>query len=70
LASFAVALWILAFLIKSVANLSVLVPLNAALVPIVTIGAAMILFHEPSSVARVGLLLVACVLIGVAGWLR
>jgi multidrug transporter EmrE-like cation transporter len=63
---FAVGLWMLARIIHSGVDVSILIPVSAAFVPIATTIAAVVFFHEPGSVLRVALLLVACALIGVA----
>ena len=66
-ASFGVALWMLARIINSGVDLGLLIPISAAAVPLATMIAGIVLFHEPGSPIRVMLLLGACALIGVAG---
>jgi hypothetical protein len=44
-----------------------LIPISAAAVPLATMIAGILIFHEPGSPIRVLLLLGACGLIGIAG---
>lgn len=46
--------------------LSVLIPLSAAVVPLVIVAVGVLVYGEPASLMRVVLLLGACLLIGVA----
>lgn len=66
-ASFGVALWMLARIIHSGVDLGLLIPISAAAVPLATVIAGILIFREPSSAMRVLLLLAACGLVGVAG---
>ena len=66
-ASFGVALWMLARIINSGVDLGLLIPISAAAVPLATIIAGILIFREPASTMRVLLLLGACGLVGVAG---
>jgi multidrug transporter EmrE-like cation transporter len=66
-ASFGVALWMLARIINSGVDLGLLIPISAAAVPLATMIAGILIFHEPGSPIRVMLLLGACGLIGIAG---
>ena len=66
LATYAVSFFVLAETIRQGMALSFVMPVLAALVPIVTIIVAMVLFREEVSWLQFGILSVACVLIGVA----
>jgi multidrug transporter EmrE-like cation transporter len=66
-ASFGVALWMLARIVNSGVDLGLLIPISAAAVPLATIIAGILIFREPASPMRVLLLLGACGLVGVAG---
>ncbi len=66
-ASFGVALWMLARITSSGVNLGLLIPISAACVPLCTMAAGVVFFGEPGNPLRVALLAAACVMIGVAG---
>jgi multidrug transporter EmrE-like cation transporter len=66
-ASFGVALWMLARITASGVNLGLLIPISAACVPLFTMAAGVLFFGEPGNPLRVALLAGACVIIGVAG---
>ena len=66
-ASFGVALWMLARIINAGVDLGLLIPISAAFVPLATMVAGIVIFGEPGSPLRVLLLLSACVLVGIAG---
>lgn len=66
LATYLVSLFVLAETIRLGLPLSLAMPILAALVPLATIGVAVIVFREQASWLRLGLLSTACVLIGVA----
>lgn len=65
-ALFAVALWMLARITNSGVNLGLLIPISAACVPLGTMFAAIVLYHEPGNPLRVALLVGACAIVGVA----
>lgn len=50
--------------------LSILIPFTSALVPLAVSTVGVLVYGEPASLLRVVLLLVACLLIGVASSLR
>lgn len=66
-ASFGVGLWMLARISNSGVNLGLLIPISAACVPLFTMAAGVLFFHEPGNALRVALLAGACVIIGLAG---
>jgi hypothetical protein len=64
--TFAVAIGLLARIIASGVQLSILIPLSSASVPIATVLVGVIFYHEPASLLRIAVLLGACGLIAVA----
>jgi len=66
LGTYAVSLFVLAETIRRGMALSLVMPILAALVPIATIAVAVVLFREQASWLRLGLLGVACLLVGAA----
>ena len=66
LATYAVSLFLLAETLRQGMALSLLMPILAALVPLASILIAVILFREQASWMKLGLLSLACVLIGAA----
>ncbi|WP_068074132.1 hypothetical protein [Novosphingobium lentum] len=66
LAVYLVSFWSLAELIRGGAPLGTVIPLLAAVVPLVVIGVGVTIYHEPASWARIGILSVACLLVGYA----
>ncbi|NML93150.1 hypothetical protein [Novosphingobium olei] len=67
--TYAVSLWALATLIREGGPLSLLMPILAATVPLVVILIAVFVQGEPASWPRLGLLTLACAVIGVSGTL-
>jgi quaternary ammonium compound-resistance protein SugE len=65
-AIYALSLYCLALLLNQGAPLSLLMPLMAAIVPIVTILIAVLVLREGASMARLGLLLLSCAIVGLA----
>ncbi|WP_066553332.1 hypothetical protein [Croceicoccus bisphenolivorans] len=63
---YAMSLYSLAVLLKEGAPLSLMMPLLAAVVPLGSMLLALTLLGEPASLLRVGLLVLACVVIGIA----
>ena len=66
LAVYAVSFYILAETIRQGMALSLVMPILAASVPLVTIAVAIMFLGEQASMLRLGLLVSACLLIGVA----
>lgn len=66
IAAFVITSWALSRLVYSGMRLTILVPLAAAVIPLATIFVAMLFYGEPASARKVGLLVVACGLIGLA----
>ena len=69
-ALFGVGLGLLARLLQSGVDLGILIPLSSASVPIATMIVSILVFSEPASAPKIGLLVLACALIGVAGALN
>lgn len=67
LSVYMVSFWSLATLIREGGPLSLILPALAAIVPIVTIVVAVFIMGEAASWQRLGLLLLACGIIGYAG---
>ena len=65
--SFAVALWLMSILVARGGEISILVPFSSALTPLGTVVVGALVFGEPMTVVKAGLLLVACGLITAAG---
>jgi len=65
-AAFGATYWIIARMIKAGVNLGILIPINAAVVPIATVIMGVLLYGESASPARLVLLGIACILIGAA----
>lgn len=63
---FIVTAWSLARLVHSGMQLSILMPLAAAVIPLAAIVVGVVIYEESASVAKLGLLVSSCVLIGVA----
>ena len=66
LGGFVVTAWSLARLVHTGMQLSILMPLAAAIIPLATIAVGVVLYGESASVTKLGLLVTACALIGVA----
>lgn len=64
--SYAVGIWALAKLISDGGNISMLIPLMAVVIPLMSVGFGVLYFHEPASWPRIALLVSACALIGFA----
>lgn len=63
---FVVGIGILAKISDMGVNLSLLIPFVAALVPLGAVVVGVFMYGEPASFAKIGILITACVLIGVA----
>ena len=64
--SFITGIGLMARIITTGVPLSILIAISAAVVPLAVVVVAVTIYGEPASPLRVALLLVACVLIGVA----
>ena len=65
-AGFMITAWALSRLVYSGMQLSILMPLAAAVIPLATIAIGILAYGESASVQKIALLVVACGLIGVA----
>lgn len=63
---FIIGIGLLARLSAMGVQLSILIPITAAVVPLTVIAVAFLFYNEPASVLKISLLLTACVIIGVA----
>lgn len=63
---FIVTAWALSRLVYSGVQLSILTPLAAAAIPLATIAIGIVVYGESASVQKIGLLVIACGLIGFA----
>ncbi|MGE3599135.1 MAG: SMR family transporter [Dehalococcoidia bacterium] len=63
---FVAGIALLARIAASGVQLSILIPLSAAAVPLAIVAVGIFAYGEPASLLRVAILVVACVLIGVA----
>ncbi|CAN5263955.1 hypothetical protein BH10PSE12_BH10PSE12_06030 [soil metagenome] len=70
IAVYSLSLWPLAQLVWRGVSLSVVVPLMAAGVPLLTIVVSYFAYGEAGSLTKVGTLIAACTLIGIAGALH
>lgn len=68
-AAFSLGIAIMARLSAAGINLSFFMPLMAAIVPLGAIAVGVLVFGEPASVVKAGVLIAACLLIGVASFL-
>lgn len=67
LGAYVVSLWAIAVLIRQGVALSIIVPLMAAAVPLLTIGVVYFFFGQTFTIPKLALLVAACLAIGVAG---
>lgn len=63
---FAIGIGLLARISNMGVNLGLLIPIVAALVPLGAVAIGVLFLNEPASLAKIGTLVFACVLIGVA----
>ncbi len=63
---FSVNLWALSRILYKGMDLSLLVPIMTAVIPLATIGIGVIAYAENASLTKLGLLVVACGLIAIA----
>lgn len=68
--AFIAGIWLMARLTASGVPISILIPLTGAVVPLAVVAVGILVYGEPASLFRVGLLMVACLLIGLAGSMR
>ena len=67
-ACFVFSAWAIARLTKSGADVSIVIPLIAAIIPLGAIPIGVLLYGEPASLLRIALLISACALVGVASF--
>lgn len=65
-AGFVVGIGLLAKISDMGVNMSLLIPFVAAMVPLGAVAVGVLMYHEPASMAKIGILVTACVLVGVA----
>jgi multidrug transporter EmrE-like cation transporter len=70
IAAINIAVWLFARIVASGAQLSILIPLSATLIPLCVIAVAIFVYGEPAPVLKILLLVAASVLIGIASGLR
>jgi len=63
---FVLSVGLLARILATGVNLSILVPLMSAVTPLATVAIGLFVYGEPTSATKVGLLFGACALIGAA----
>lgn len=68
--AFIAGIWLMARLTASGVPISILTPITAAVVPLGVVAVGVLVYGEPASLLRVAVLVVACVLIGIAGSIR
>ena len=68
-ALFVCGIWMVARMYQSGAKLGIMSPLLAAVIPLGVILVSILMYHESASPLRIGLLVVACGLIGAAAGL-
>lgn len=66
LSSYCVSFWMLATLIRQGLPMSLLVPVMAAVIPLVLIIVGVVIYGEAASISQIALLGLACVMIGLA----
>ena len=66
LAFFVFSIWMIARLVHSGVNLSLLMPILAAVIPLGTIAIGVLVYGDNPSLGRIALLVAACGLIGLA----
>ena len=66
LAAINIAMWLFARLVHNGAQLSTFMPFASAIVPLSTVIFGVLFLHESTSPYRIGLLVLACLLIGTA----
>ncbi|MGE4431554.1 MAG: SMR family transporter [Sphingobium sp.] len=66
LGTYALSFWIMSTILREGQPLGLLVPLMSAVIPIATIIIGALLYNEPASMLRIGLLVLACMLVALA----
>jgi multidrug transporter EmrE-like cation transporter len=66
LSMFAISFALMARMIRSGVQLGILIPILSTAMPLASVVIGVILYHESPSLPRVAMLLVACLLIGLA----
>jgi multidrug transporter EmrE-like cation transporter len=69
-AAFVFSIWMISRLAHEGTSLGILIPLLNAIIPLGTVAIGVLGFGESASLSRIAMLLVACVLIGVASRLH
>jgi small multidrug resistance pump len=64
------AIWLLARIVASGVQLSFLIPISATVIPLSVIAAGILFYGEPAPALKIGLLVFASLLIGVASGLK
>jgi multidrug transporter EmrE-like cation transporter len=67
---YAISMWCLAYMIHAGMPLSLMIPILAALVPLVAIGIGVVFYKEAASVFKIVILCGACGMIGVASLIK
>jgi multidrug transporter EmrE-like cation transporter len=67
---YAISMWCLAYMIHAGMPLSVMIPILAALVPLVAIGIGVVFYKETASVLKIAILCGACGMVGVASLMK
>jgi multidrug transporter EmrE-like cation transporter len=70
IAAINIAMWLLARIVASGAQLSILIPISATVIPLSVIAVGIFVYGEPAPVLKIVLLVVASLMIGVASGLR
>ena len=68
--AFIAGIWLMARLTASGVPMSILIPITGAVIPLAVVAVGILVYGEPVSLLRVGLLIVACLLIGLAASMR
>ena len=68
--AFIAGIWLMARLTASGVPISILIPITGAVIPLAVVAVGILVYGEPASLFRVALLIVACLLIGLAGSMR
>lgn len=68
--AFIAGIGLMARLTASGVPISILLPITGAVVPLAVVVVGVLVYGEPASSLRVAMLVVACVLIGIAGSIR
>ena len=66
LGAYVISFVAMARMIRSGTGLAILIPALAATIPLVSVGIGVIIYGESASIPKIAILLMACILIGVA----